>query len=186
MLLWHPWWCLYCTEKPCPWCPEAGGPEELEKLDWSCPPGPWKGSGPKTGDPKDPWWQPWDADVGPTQCGWFIGCAPIALDCMPWKGEPGVQGCCPGRAPWGWWGDHVDCHIAQRMPREGKSKSTINKKNVIRSQSRQVEITFMEHRHYQEHVQVWLKGSRPCDIRFRLVTAVNFTTNWCTTITLPK
>ena len=27
---------------------------------------------------------------------------------------------------------------------------------------------------------VWLEGSRPCNIRFRLVTAVSLTTNWCT------
>ena len=30
------------------------------------------------------------------------------------------------------------------------------------------------------HDAVLLKGSRPCHIRFRLVTAVNLTTNWCT------
>ena len=131
MLLWHPWWCLYWTENPCPWCPEAGGPKGLEKLDWSCPPGPWKGVGPKTGDATDPWWQPWDTDEGPTHCGWFIGCAPIALGCMPWKGEPGVQGCCPGRAPWGGWGDHVGCHIAQMVPGViGSNNHRIDKMSV--------------------------------------------------------
>ena len=28
----------------------------------------------------------------------------------------------------------------------------------------------------------WLKGSRPCSIQVRLVTAVSFTSNWCTSV----
>ena len=31
---------------------------------------------------------------------------------------------------------------------------------------------------------IWQQGSRPFNIRFRLVTAISFTTNWCTSRTL--
>ena len=43
-----------------------------------------------------------------------------------------------------------------------------------------------EHSYVMNLCRIVWKAQGPCHIRFRLVTAINLTTNWCTTETLPK
>ena len=63
--------------------------------------------------------------------------------------------------------------------KEKRKKKKRKKKNKVNK------IT-MEQSHYHEHVQIRWKAKSPSKFIFRLVTAVSFTSNWCTTVPYQK
>ena len=61
-----------------------------------------------------------------------------------------------------------NCHPPNQL--RNKASRYWGKKNTVTK----------EHSHYHEQMQDCLEGSKPCHIRFRLVTAISFIANCCT------